>query len=235
MNELVLGATAFVACAVEMVEAATIVLAVGVAHRRAAAYGTIGAVVALATLIALFGPLMTREAVVQRVELVAGPLVVLLGIAWLRKAIWRYAGRKAMRDEDAAYAREVTKLRNSDETHAMAAAFSGVFVEGLEVVIIVVAFAAGNADALKPAAAGALLALIAVTIAAWMLRKPFSAVPENLLKFIVGTMLLSIGTFWTGEAFGVGWWLGDATLGVIAIAYLIVALVLIRVHAARSV
>lgn len=225
MTGWVLASTTFLASSVEFVEAATIVLAVGYAQGwRAALSGTISAAASLAAIVAVFGPLLRNAASVARIELAVGPFLILFGIAWLRKAVWRYAGRKSMRDEAAIYDRELARL-HADREHRLgfAVAFQGVFVEGLEVAVIVVTFGAAGARALEWSTAGAAIALAAVTIAATALHRPFARVPENAMKALVGVMLLALGTFWLGDALGIAWWAGDATLFAIAAAYAIVA------------
>jgi len=224
VNLWVLAGTSFLASAVEFVEAATIVMAVGYAQSwRAAAAGAAAATLALAAAVALFGQLFASAASLQRVELVIGPFLVLFGGAWLRKAVLRYAGRKAMHDEAAAFEREMESLRTGNERGGFVVAFQGVFVEGLEVAVIVVTFSASRAGAIAWSVAGAAAALVAVALAAIALRKPFSRVPENTMKALVGTMLLSLGTLWTGEGLGLRWWGGDAALLPIAAAYVLLA------------
>ena len=225
MTGWVLAGTTFVASSVEFVEAATIVMAVGYAQGwRAALLGTIWAAAALGAIVAVFGPLIGNAASLARIQLVVGPFLILFGIAWLRKAVWRYAGRKSMHDEQAIYDREFARLRaNREGRLGFAVAFQGVFVEGLEVAVIVVTFGAASASALAWSTGGAALAFAAVAIAALALHKPFARVPENAMKAIVGVMLFALGTFWTGEALGVAWWAGDGTLFAIAAAYAVAA------------
>ncbi|MEO6835354.1 MAG: hypothetical protein ABI231_05535 [Candidatus Tumulicola sp.] len=221
MNGWVLAGTTFLASSVEFVEAATIVMAVGYAQGwRAALLGTFWATAALGAIVAVFGPLIGNAASLARIQLVVGPFLILFGIGWLRKAVWRYAGRKSMRDEQAIYDRELARLNADREGRlGFAVAFQGVFVEGLEVAVIVVTFAAARASALAWSIGGAAIALVAVTIASVALHKPFARVPENAMKALVGVMLFALGTFWTGEALGIVWWAGDATLLAIAGAY----------------
>ncbi len=234
MNGWVLAGTTFLASAVEFIEAATIVLAVAVTQGwRPAILGTAAATVALIALVALGFPLLTNAVSLERIELFVGPFLVLFGISWLRKAVWRYAGRKAMHDEEAIYEREIAKLR-AHPSEGFAVAFQGVFVEGLEVAVIVVTFAAGTSAALAWSAGGALAALLVVIVATIALRTPFSRVPENLLKAVVGVMLLSLGTYWTGEGAHLNWWLGDATLFAFIAFYVALAATLVGVQRARA-
>ncbi len=219
MNGWILAGTTFLASTVEFVEAATIVLAVGITEGWGAARnGTIAAMLLLAALVALLGPLLSRAATVERIEIVVGPFLVLFGIAWLRKAVWRYSGRKAMHDEDAIFEREVASLKRR-AGHGFAVAFQGVFVEGLEVAVIVVTFAASSPRLIAWSTGGALCALLIVVAGAFALRAPFSRVPENVIKSVVGLMLLSLGTYWTGEGLRIQWWFGDTTLFLLLMLY----------------
>jgi Ca2+/H+ antiporter, TMEM165/GDT1 family len=234
MTPLVLAGTTFVASAVEFVEAATIVLAVAVTHGwRTALGGTFAAALLLALLTGAGSPVLRNAVSLQHIELVVGPFLVLFGIAWLRKAVWRYAGRKAMHDETEIYAREVAHLRAEGAGHGFAVAFQGVFVEGLEVAVIVVTFAATAPALIAWSAGGAAAAFVVVAIAACALRAPFSKVPENLLKAVVGVMLLSLGTYWTGEGLGIVWLLGDASFFVFAAGFALLAALLVIVRRER--
>ncbi|MHB8148055.1 MAG: COG4280 domain-containing protein [Vulcanimicrobiaceae bacterium] len=229
MNLWILAGTCAVASTVEFVEAATIVLAVGFTQGwRAALGGALWASVALGVLVALFGPLLANIASVHRIEVFVGPFLIVYGIGWLRKAVWRYSGRKALRDEQANYDREITRLRADREHHlGFATAFQGVFTEGLEVAVIVVTFAASRPNSIAWAAGGAAVAFAAVLMAAIALHKPFSRVPENALKATVGVMLLSLGTLWAGEGLGLTWWLGDSTLFALIALYLVISVALV--------
>lgn len=222
MNAWLLFGTTFVASAVEAVEAATIVLAVGFTHGwRSALWGTLAALAALAVGIGIAGPLIETRFFAHWVEIVAGPFLIYLGATWLRKAILRYAGRKAQHDENAIYAAEADRLR-AQRAGGFAAAFQGVLVEGLEVAIIVVTFVAGAPSNLPYSIAGAVAAVLVVSAAALALRAPLARVPENVMKSVVGVMLFSLGILWTTQAVGIHWW-SDAAM--LALIVLIVALI----------
>lgn len=237
MSGWVLAGTTFFASTVEFVEAATIVLAVGTALSwRTALTGMLAAVAALAVLVAVAGPLLANAASLRTIQLIAGPFLILYGIGWLRKATWRFAGVKAQRDEAANFAREVGRLHDPQAARGgFAVAFQGVFVEGLEVAVIVVTFAASRPGQLAWSVAGALVALIVVALAALALRKPFARVPENALKALVGVMLFALGTFWTGEGLNLTWWAGDATLAFLAIGAALLAGIMTLALRARAV
>jgi uncharacterized membrane protein len=231
VNGWTLAGTSFLASAVEAVEALTIVLAVGVTRSWPVALrGTAFALLVLALIVALFGPLL-HLIPIDQLKLVVGIVLMLFGLAWLRKAILRYAGRKALKDEDAAYAREVSALRAAEETQAdwigLVTSFKAVLIEGLEVAIIVVTFGAASSAALGWSAAGAGAAVLVVIALGLALKAPAARVPENAMKFVVGIMLTSFGTFWTGEGLGIAWWGADLSLLLLAAFYLAVSAVLV--------
>lgn len=228
MNGWVAAGTTFLASGLEFVEAATIVLAVGyTAGWRVALRGAAWAIAVLAVVTGLLGPALVYWVPLNDLKIAIGVFLTLFGYTWLRKAIWRYSGRKAMRDEEAAFNAEIADLRKHEQHYAFATAFNGVLLEGLEVAVIVITFSAARAGTFLWAVVGALAACAIVTAAAALLRRPFSRVPENAMGFIVGIMLLSFGTFWSGEGVGLHWWAGEGTLPWIVGAYLAAALLLI--------
>lgn len=235
MHLSAVAATAFLASAVEAVEAVTIVLAVGYAQGwRSALAGAAYATIALAAIIGIGGPAILHFVPIQILRIAIGAFLLWFGYGWLRKAILRYAGRIPMRDEDAAFEREMAALRDSRERRTgLAAAFNGVFLEGLEVAIIVVTVGSASSAALAAASAGALAAFVLVAAAAVLVRRPFGRIPENAMKFVVGIMVVSFGTFWLGEGVGITWPLGDATLPVVAVCYAGLALAIIQLLKSR--
>jgi Ca2+/H+ antiporter, TMEM165/GDT1 family len=227
VSPLALAGTTFAASAVEFVEAATIVFAVGVTSGwRAAITGSIAAMIALVALVAIGSPLLASAASVRIIEAVAGVFMVFFGARWMRKVVLRYAGRIPLHNENAIYAREVERLR-SENVQGFAVAFQGVFIEGLEVAIIVVTFAATSPALTVWSWGGALAAFVVVALAAIALRAPFSRVPENLLKAIVSVMLVSLGTFFIGEGLGLHWPLGDAMLPVLIVGCIVLVVALV--------
>jgi len=209
---------AFVAAAVEAVEALTIVLAAGIARRWPPALaGAAAAIALLAAAVAAFGPLLATIPL-HIVRLIAGAAILWLGIVWMRKAILRAAGRKAHRDEAAAFEREHARLSAGD-TGAFATAFNGVFAEGMEVVVIVLSFGAGRPDTIRAASAGAALAVVLVALAGFAIHRPLARVPENAMKWIVATVLLAFGTLWIGEGLGMRWPFGDVFVLALLVAY----------------
>jgi uncharacterized membrane protein len=216
-----LVASAFLACAVEMVEALTIVLAVGLTRDWRSTLSGVGvAVVALAAIVAALGPALTVIPI-DDLRLVVGGLLLIFGLQWLRKAILRASGHKALHDEDEAFAREIEEARAAgSERHAgldwyaFTIAFKGVLLEGLEVAFIVLTF--GSAQGSIPlAVAGAAAAVVVVVVVGAVARAPLSRVPENSMKFAVGVMLTTFGIFWGAEGAGADWPGGDAALPVV--------------------
>ena len=214
---------AFLGSAVESVEALTIVLAVGLTRGwRSPLYGAIVALIALAVLVLLFGQLIVTRVPESTLKLIIGTLIVLFGLRWLHKAILRSAGVIAMHDENKSYEETVSELHGTplrQDWVAFTIALKGVFLEGMEVVFIVVAVG-GTSGGLPIAVAGGLLAMIAVAAVGVVVRKPLAQVPENTLKYAVGIILASIGTFWAAEGMGATWPLDlVSVLGIAAIYF----------------
>ena len=223
MHSLVLVGAAFLASAVEMVEALTIVLAVGVTRGwRSAASGVVAALAALGIVVAALGPALARVPI-DSLRLAVGVLLLVFGLQWLRKAILRASGLKALHDEQAIYDAEVRELEHSPDRsdrhdwYSFTVAFKGVFLEGLEVAFIVITFG-GAQHQVGLAVAGAAAAFAAVLVVGAAVHAPLSRVPENTLKFGVGVMLTAFGIFWSGEGAGLAWPGNDAAL-VAAIAF----------------
>ncbi len=211
-----LALATFLASTVEMVEALTIVLAVGVTRGwRAAVTGLVVALVALAVLVAALGPAVTRIPLGD-LRVVVGGLLLVFGLQWLRKAILRAGGLKGLHDEDAIYRAEVAQLEAAGrggrvDGYGVSVAFKGVFLEGLEVVFIVLTFGATQGH-LAVAALAAVAAAVMVAALGVAVHRPLTRVPENSLKFVVGVMLTSFGMFWAGEGVGARWPGSDAFL-----------------------
>jgi uncharacterized membrane protein len=218
-----LFAAAFLASAVEMVEALTIVLAVGVTRDwRSTLTGVGVAAIALAITVAALGPALTLIPI-GRLRLLVGALLLVFGLQWLRKAILRASGYKALHDEDAIYLKEVEEAARAGRAtragldwYAFVVAFKGVLLEGLEVVFIVITFGSTQ-HRLPLAAAAAGSALVIVALVGIFIRAPLSRVPENTMKFTVGLLLTTFGIFWGAEGTGAHWPGGDvALLGILA-------------------
>jgi uncharacterized membrane protein len=216
MHSVLLVAAAFLASAVEMVEALTIVLAVGVTRGwRSAGWGVAAAVGGLVVIVAGLGPALANLPI-DSLRLVVGTVLLVFGLQWLRKAVLRAGGLKALHDEEAIYEAEVALLRPDGERrghdwYAFTVAFKGVFLEGLEVAFIVVTFG-GTQRNVGLAAVGALAALVVVLVAGLIVHAPLTRVPENTLKFGVGVMLTAFGIFWSAEGAGITWPGADLSL-----------------------
>ncbi|MBN8998749.1 MAG: TMEM165/GDT1 family protein [Rhizobiales bacterium] len=212
----------FLASFVEMVEAFTIVLAVGISRSwRPALVGSGLALVVLAALVLALGPLLALIPL-HLLQFVVGVLLILFGLRWLRKAILRAGGFIALHDEEKAFAAETDLLkrqamdRRADYLAGLAA-FKAVLLEGVEVVFIVIAVGTAHGLTLY-AGLGALAALIVVLAIGLIVHKPLSRIPENALKFAVGLMLTSFGVFWAGEGLGTEWPGAErALLGILAV------------------
>ncbi|SEL38710.1 COG4280 domain-containing protein [Streptacidiphilus jiangxiensis] len=235
MSAWVLFVTVLLACAVEAVEALTVVLAAGVGRDwRSAGQGVLAALTALTATVAVLGPAVGRIPL-GGLRLVVGALLLVFGLQWLRKAVLRASGLKALRDEEAAYTRGLASARAAAaggrgvvrDWYAFTLAFKGVFLEGLEVVFIVLTFGA-NAHDVPLAALAAAVAVALVAGAGFAVRGPLARVPENTMKFVVGTMLTAFGVFWSTEGAGAHWPGSDAALLVLVPGIALVALGYVR-------
>jgi uncharacterized membrane protein len=239
---------AFLASTVEFVEAFTIVLVVGVTiNWRSAFMGTLAAVGALIVIVGIFGTALVVFVPIGALQLAVGVLLVLFGLKWLKKAILRYSGLKALHDEEAIYEEHLAEMRALGEhpvsridPFGVVTSFKSVLLEGLEVAFIVITFgsqASGSQASLKAqeaqgngilvAALGAAAALLLVVTLGALVRAPLQRVPENTLKFVVGIMLTSFGTFWGGEGIGIIWWHQDVSLPLLVVFYLGVSGILV--------
>ncbi len=246
---------AFLASAVEMVEALTIVLAVGVTRGwRSALIGVAVATVALAAVVAALGPALTRIPL-DSLRLVVGALLLIFGLQWLRKAILRASGYKALHDEDATFREEAEAAREAGRVvragmdwYSFTLCFKGVFLEGLEVAFIVLTFGSTFSDkqgatqasskGILLATLGAVAALVIVGIVGVAVHAPLARVPENTLKFAVGVMLTTFGIFWGAEGAGVAWPGADVAILYVLAFILVMALgyvALLRQQHERSV
>jgi uncharacterized membrane protein len=231
--DVLLFLAVFAACAVEGVEAVTIVLAVGMTRDwRSAWIGVIAALLALAVFVAVLGPALTALPI-GVLRLVIGGLLLVFGLQWLRKAILRASGFKALHDEDAVFAEQVTAARAAGadpggfDRYGFLVCFKGVLLEGLEVAFIVVTLG-GNQGNVPLAVIAAVAAIVVVVIAGAVAHRPLSRVPENALKYGVGVMLTSFGMFWGAEGAGATWPGGDAAIPALIAFTLVISLIFVR-------
>jgi len=231
VNALPLVLTVFVACAVEAVEALTIVLAAGLTREwRSTFQGMAAALIVLAAVVAVIGPALTLVPLAP-LRLIVGALLAVFGLQWLRKAILRASGYKDLHDEEGIYARQVAAARAASgggrgwvhDWYAFTLSFKGVLLEGLEVVFIAITFGASQKN-VGLAALSAAAAVVVVAAAGVVVHAPLSRVPENTMKFAVGVMLTSFGIFWGAEGAGVSWPGNDAALLVVVPLVVLVAL-----------
>jgi uncharacterized membrane protein len=237
-----LMASTFTASFVEFVEALTIVLAMGVTRGwRSALAGTAAAVLALAAFTAAAGYALSTWLPAALLQLVVGTLLLIFGLQWLRKAVLRSAGLKAMHDETEEFASQTAAARRVAagsrfglDTFAFVVSFKGVFLEGVEVVFIVITFGLSAAN-MGAAIVGSAVAGVLVLIAGIALHRPLAMIPENTLKYGVGLLLASFGTYWAVEGLGVftggrslSWPGGDWAILVLIACWLVTSRVLVH-------
>lgn len=235
MKDILLVLASFLACSVEMVEAMTIVLAVGVTRGwRSGLIGVSAGFVTLAAVVAIVGPSLVTLVPLGALQVVVGALLLIFGMQWLRKAIQRAAGVRAKHNEDSIFREEISELSAVSASGVglldwtgFVVSFKGVFLEGLEVAFIVLTFGT-NSGRFALSSIGALAAFLVVTTIGLVIHRPLSRVPENTIKFTVGIMLSAFGTFWAGEGIGVDWKLGDATILIAIAGYAAVAFILVE-------
>jgi uncharacterized membrane protein len=200
---------------------------------RSTIYGALAGLAVLTVVVLVFGTAIVLFVPINALRVFIGALLLIYGLQWTCKSILRASGAKAKHDEEAIYAEEVGRLRAEAPVPATGfdgvsatVAFKGVFLEGLEVAFIVITFGS-NAGNIGAAALGAFLACLLVTIVGVVVHRPLSRVPENGLKYVVGVMLVSFGTFWSGEGIGIVWPASDLTLVFLVVAYAVVGVVAI--------
>ena len=231
---------AFLASAVEFVEAFTIVLVVGVTiNWRSSLVGALAAVATLALIVGTLGVAIVQWVPIDALRLFVGVILVLFGLKWMKKAILRYSGLKAIHDEEAIFEEKMAEIRARGETVAprihpfgVALSYKAVLLEGLEVAFIVITFGSSiskeaSASGIAFAAIGAAVAGLLVILAGVLIKAPLTKVPENTLKFVVGVMLTSFGTFWAAEGFGYDWPFADAFIPILIVIYLLASYLLV--------
>ena len=228
---------AFLASAVEFVEAFTLVLVAGITTTwRSAILGALGAAAVLAVIVATLGVALVTYVPIEVLRFVVGFLLLLFGLKWLKNAIQRYSGLKLIHDEQAAYEANLAEARARGEpaktgldTFGVLLSFKSVLLEGLEVAFIVISFGGSGAGGIGNAALGALGAGVLVIAVGALVQAPLKRIPENSLKFVVGIMLTTFGTFWGGESFGITWPFSDAFIPVLAVIYLLASFILVMI------
>jgi len=247
-STILLFITVALASAVEATEALTILLASGITRGwRSTFEGALLALACLAIIVAAVGPALINYVPLFALRIVVGTLLLIFGLQWLTKAILRQTGFKAAHDERDIYEKNIASLsskergvRGQRDSLAFAVSFKGVFLEGMEVVMIVISFGlgGGSSDQLLTASLAALLAVAVMSVIGALAAKPLQSVPENYMKLGVGALLTTFGLFWMGEGVGVQWPLDDLfipiLLGVIVLATMISIAYFKRVRISRT-
>jgi uncharacterized membrane protein len=232
-STVVLVLAVFGASTVEMVEALTIVVAAGVTRSwRSSLEGAATAAAVLAVIVLAVGIPLIHYVPIDALRVVVGALLLVLGLSWLRKSILRASGHKPLHDEDAIFAATSAELAapasspsapKRRDAISFVVAFKGVFLEGMEVVLIVVSLGASQHRLGIAAASAAAAALVVATVGA-LVAKQLSQVPENTIKIVVGIMLTSFGLFWVGEGAGAHWPGSDAAIIVLIGIFFVVTI-----------
>ena len=241
MNGLALFIAVFLACAVEAVEATTIVLDAGTARDwKSSLLGTGAGLGVLVVIIGAFGPSISRLPI-NSMRLFVGGLLLVFGLQWVRKAILRASGYKALHDEELIFQEELAAAKAAKagkrfgvaDWYAYTLSFKGVLLEGLEVAFIVLTFGTIQKQ-VGLASIAALSAVVVVAAGGFALRKPLARVPENKMKYVVGIMLTSFGIFWGAEGAGAEWPHADLSILGILIFMVVVTQVLIYILKRRK-
>jgi len=241
-NNLALFISVFLACAVEAVEATTIVLAAGTARDwKSSLLGSAAGLFTLGLIIAALGPNISS---VPRssLQLFVGGLLLVFGLQWIRKAILRASGFKALHDEEAIFQEELAAAKRAKadqkfgvaDWYAFTLSFKAVLLEGLEVAFIVLTFGTIQ-HKVGLASIAALTAVLIVISAGFALRRPLAQVPENTMKYSVGILLTSFGIFWAAQGAGAIWPHGDAALVVIIPTLFLFTFGLVRILSNKKV
>ena len=233
--------TVFIAAAVEMVEALTIVLALGITRGwRSAALGTISALAVLAVVVGVFSSVFAQVTDEKYIPIgplwaIVGGLLLIFGLQWMKKAILRLGGVMPTRDEAEIFkklTKESKKKRSksklsSIDWYSFVMVFKGVLLEGFEVVFIVLIFGSARGEFALGVSAS-LAALLFVALLGLVIHKPLSRVPENWMKLTVGLLLVTFGTYFGSEGTGIIWPLGEWAILYLLVAYVVLSLFAIR-------
>ena len=219
--QLFLWLSVFIATTVEMIEALTIILALGITRGwRTAFIATTAAITTLAIVVTIFYSvfsLVTGESTNPITPLwsVVGALLLIFGLQWMKKAILRITGILPSRDEDEIYKKLTTSAKKAPKRrldridwYSFVIVFKGVLLEGFEVVFIVIIFGSARGE-FGIGITAAIAALIFVTLLGIVIHKPLSKIPENWMKLTVGLLLTTFGTFFGSEGLGIIWPLGE--------------------------
>jgi uncharacterized membrane protein len=225
VNGAVLTST-FFAAAIEVIEMVAIVVAVGVARSwRASLIGAAGGLVVLAVLVAALGTAL-QDVPLQPVRLVVGALLLVFGLQWLRKGVFRVARDGWAVGQGEEDVDESDLPAGAFDWTAFVLSFKGVSLEGLEVAVIVVAFGAA-AHAIGSAIVGAAAAVFVLGLLGAGGYRLVARIPRRALQLFVGVMLTTFGTYWSGQGLSVTWPGNEFALLWLAGLYLFTALLLL--------
>ncbi len=229
MHAFLFFLAAFLASGIEVVEMMTIVLAVGMtAGWYATLLGAAAGLVVLAAVVVALGSALAYVPI-DVLRAAVGILLLLFGIQWFRKGIFRVAcfGFSVERGKEE-HRPQRAQAHHSFDWTGFALSFKGVLLEGLEVILIVVAFGAatGRLGAAVGAAASAFVVVVVLGVSA---SRSLRRIPGHVMKYAAGALLAAFGTFWAGEGIGVGWPGEDASLPAILALYVLYSLVMLPV------
>ena len=221
MTSPAIFATTFLASAVEIIEMVIIVVGVGAIRGwRSTLLGTGAGLAVVAALILAIGTALTTVPI-NVLRVVAGSLLFIFGLQWLRKGIRRVAAI-GLRGMGARNATDDDIPAHGVDWIAFLLAFRGVVLEGLEVAIIVATFGAA-ARAFPSAVLASAAALLIIGGVGALARRFVERIPRSALQLLVGTLLSAFGSFWAVEGLGVAWPGGDLFIIALAAWYVLAA------------
>lgn len=231
--------TVFVATLVELIEALTIVLALGITRGwRSVLFGSASALITLCVVVVIFYEVYMQVSddeliPIKSLWVIVGSLLLVFGLQWTKKSILRIGGVLKSRDEDKIFkntkkeASRIEKRIGVIDWYSFVMSYKAVLLEGFEVIFIVIIFGSMYGDfGLGMSAVG--VATVAVVLLGLVMHRPLSKVPENWLKLTVGVMLVSFGTYFSAEGVHITWPLAEWSLVILIILYTLFALFLIQ-------
>ena len=173
----------------------------------------------LGVVVAAVGPAISHLSLTP-LRLIVGGLLLIFGMQWIRKAMLRSSGYKAMHDEDVIYdSTRVSAIADTSRSilrrllvhHCLQGCASSRASKSSS------SFSHSGPHNIGSAISAlvASLTVVAVAAAGVLIHRPLSRVPENTLKFIVGILLTSFGMFWSAEGAGVAWPGGESAIPVL--------------------
>lgn len=239
-DHIFLWLTVFIAATVEMIEALTIVLALGITRGwRSALLATAAAIVTLGVVVTVFNSVFSKitgegDVPILPLWILVGGILLIFGLQWMKKGILRIAGLLPSRDEEQIYnklakdAKGAPKsAKDSIDWYSFVMVFKGVLLEGFEVVFIVIIFGSARGQTVIGITA-AVAALIFVGLLGVVIHKPLSKIPENWMKLTVGLLLTTFGTYFASEGVGIVWPLSDWALMYILVVYILFSVFIIN-------